>query len=34
MSDDTDPIRYQPPTAAELLAGIVIFGGLLLWNWW
>lgn len=33
MSKRTPP-KYQPPSAAEIVIGAMVFGGFLLWNWW
>jgi hypothetical protein len=26
--------KYEPPTVAEIAVGVLVFGSLLLWNWW
>ena len=34
MSTNESQPNHEPPTVTEIALGLVVFGGLLLWNWW
>jgi len=34
MKVNESPPNHEPPTATEIVVGLLIFGGALLWNWW